>query len=61
MKTAVAVACLLAVTYLAEGKTLDLQRGVIVHLFEWSYPEIAKECEEFLSPKGFAGVQVSNC
>ncbi|XP_054286175.1 alpha-amylase 4N-like [Macrosteles quadrilineatus] len=59
MKTAVAVACLLAVTYLAEGKTLDLQRGVIVHLFEWSYPEIAKECEEFLSPKGFAGVQIS--
>lgn len=33
-------------------------RTTIVHLFEWKWPDIAKECENFLGPKGFAGVQV---
>ncbi|KAA0203928.1 hypothetical protein HAZT_HAZT003498 [Hyalella azteca] len=31
---------------------------VIVHLFEWKWADIAAECENFLGPKGFAGVQV---
>ena len=31
----------------------------IVHLFEWKWPDIAKECENFLGPLGFGGVQVS--
>jgi alpha-amylase len=35
-------------------------RSVIVHLFEWKFSDIADECERFLAPKGFAGVQVSN-
>ena len=30
-----------------------------VHLFEWSWPDIAQECEQFLGPKGYAAVQVS--
>ena len=30
-----------------------------MHLFEWTWPEIARECEEFLGPKGFCAVQVS--
>lgn len=30
-----------------------------VHLFEWSWDDVAKECEEWLGPKGFAAVQVS--
>ncbi|CAG2172360.1 unnamed protein product, partial [Oppiella nova] len=34
-------------------------RQVIVHLMEWKYSEIAKECELFLGPYGYAGVQVS--
>lgn len=34
-------------------------RKVIVHLFEWKWSEIAKECEEFLGPYGFGGVQIS--
>ena len=33
--------------------------GVIVHLFEWKYDDIAKECERFLGPNGYAAVQVS--
>ncbi|XP_058794696.1 alpha-amylase 2-like isoform X2 [Phymastichus coffea] len=31
----------------------------MVHLFEWKWKDIAEECERFLGPMGFAGVQVS--
>eukprot|EP00095_Tigriopus_kingsejongensis_P003521 maker-scaffold522_size146686-snap-gene-0.16 protein:Tk03521 transcript:maker-scaffold522_size146686-snap-gene-0.16-mRNA-1 annotation:"alpha-amylase a precursor" len=31
----------------------------LVHLFEWSWDSVARECEEVLGPKGFCGVQVS--
>ncbi|GAV05343.1 hypothetical protein RvY_15491 [Ramazzottius varieornatus] len=34
-------------------------RSVFVHLFEWKWTDIAAECERFLGPKGFGGVQVS--
>ena len=34
-------------------------RRVIVHLFEWPWTDIAAECETFLGPKGYCGVQVS--
>lgn len=34
-------------------------RKGIVHLFEWKWSDIALECERFLAPHGFAGVQVS--
>lgn len=30
-----------------------------VHLFEWRWADIARECEVFLGPKGFKGVQIS--
>jgi alpha-amylase len=33
--------------------------GAFVHLFEWKWTDVAKECETFLGPKGFAAVQVS--
>ncbi len=33
--------------------------GVFVHLFEWTWPDVAAECESFLGPKGYAAVQVS--
>lgn len=32
--------------------------GGIVHLFEWKFADIANECERFLGPRGFGGVQV---
>jgi alpha-amylase len=35
-------------------------RSVIVHLFEWKFKDIAKECEQYLGPNGFGGVQVRN-
>ncbi|KAK2575071.1 hypothetical protein KPH14_008807 [Odynerus spinipes] len=31
----------------------------MVHLFEWKWNDIAKECESFLGPMGYGGVQVS--
>ncbi len=34
-------------------------RTAFVHLFEWKWTDVAKECEDFLGPKGFAAVQVS--
>jgi alpha-amylase len=36
-----------------------VERTVFVHLFEWKWKDIAKECEDFLGPKGFAAVQIS--
>ncbi|HVX97990.1 MAG TPA: alpha-amylase family protein [Polyangia bacterium] len=33
--------------------------AVLVHLFEWRWTDIAKECEAYLGPAGFTGVQVS--
>lgn len=33
-------------------------RSAIVHLFEWKWTDIADECERYLGPNGFAGVQV---
>lgn len=44
-------------TYTSTGAAA---RGdVFVHLFEWRWPDIARECETFLGPKGYAGVQIS--
>jgi len=34
-------------------------RDVIVHLFEWRWDDIANECETFLGPNGFCGVQTA--
>src|SRR5262245_33078583 len=41
------------------GADTNVPRTVMVHLFEWRWPDVAKECEDFLGPRGFAGVQVS--
>jgi alpha-amylase len=35
-----------------------LGRNTIVHLFEWKWTDIEKECTRFLGPEGFGGVQV---
>ena len=34
-------------------------RHVMTHLFEWKWNDIADECERWLGPKGYGGVQVS--
>jgi len=32
---------------------------VLVHLFEWKWTDVARECTTVLGPKGYGGVQVS--
>ena len=33
-------------------------KQVMVHLFEWKWTDIAAECERYLGPNHFCGVQV---
>ena len=37
----------------------ELSRTAFVQLFEWKWTDVARECESYLGPKGFAAVQVS--
>jgi alpha-amylase len=43
----------------ANAGTFDASHVAFVQLFEWPWPDIAKECENFLGPKGFTAVQIS--
>jgi alpha-amylase len=43
--------------YVPSGKAAA--GDAFVHLFEWRWADIATECEQFLGPKGFKGVQIS--
>jgi alpha-amylase len=44
-------------TYTPTGKAAAGE--TFVHLFEWRWADIARECEVWLGPKGFKGVQIS--
>jgi len=37
----------------------ETRRAAFVHLFEWKWTDIARECETYLGPKGFTAVQIS--
>jgi alpha-amylase len=37
----------------------DARAAVFVHLFEWRWTDIARECEAYLGPAGVTGVQIS--
>ena len=37
----------------------DAGKGVFVQLFEWSWDDVAVECEQYFGPNRFAAVQVS--
>ncbi|KAF3428680.1 hypothetical protein E2986_14110 [Frieseomelitta varia] len=60
-----AIATLLAALALAAGENTNKNphfvpgHDSIVHLFEWKWNDIARECEQFLGPMGYGGVQVS--
>jgi alpha-amylase len=49
---------LLLLTATAQAQQ-PVPRTVFVHLFEWTWNDIARECEDFLGPKGYAAVQIS--
>lgn len=50
---------LLLASGLATLAGADPASDAFVHLFEWSWSDIAQECEDWLGPKGFKAVQVS--
>jgi alpha-amylase len=53
-------ACLLAgYIHATKDPNSASNRHTAVHLFEWKWTDIASECERFLGPYGFSGVQVS--
>lgn len=54
IKTALALG--VASTITANAANADT---TFVHLFEWSWSDVATECETFLGPKGYSAVQVS--
>ncbi|ORZ37401.1 alpha-amylase [Catenaria anguillulae PL171] len=39
--------------------TNNNNKDVIVHLFNWPWDSVARECRDFLGPKGFGAVQIS--
>jgi alpha-amylase len=47
----------LGVTYTSSGRAAA--GDVMVHLFEWRWTDIARECEVFLGPRGYKAVQIS--
>jgi alpha-amylase len=49
----------LQLTAKSEAPASTPEAGVIVHLFEWTWPDIAQECERVLGPQGYQAVQIS--
>jgi len=43
----------------ADLGTFDASHVAFVQLFEWPWPDVARECEDHLGPKGFTAVQIS--
>lgn len=37
----------------------SIDRAVSVHLFEWTWNDVAQECEAFLGPQGYQAVQIA--
>lgn len=58
MRLLIATCLLASVTYGQKNPNTVAGRNAIVHLFEWKFSDVAKECENFLAPKGYGGVQV---
>ena len=58
----IALLLIYTLSQLLNGNQIDWEtrdKSVIVHLFEWKWTDIARECESFLGPYGFEAVQVS--
>ncbi len=52
------LAALLGLSFAQFNPNSKNGRTAIVHLFEWRWDDIAAECERYLGPNGFGGVQV---
>ncbi len=47
----------LGTTYVSSGRAAA--GDVFVHMFEWRWTDIARECELVLGPRGYKGIQIS--
>ena len=56
---AVALAACSAEETSAPDEVVETRPLAFVQLFEWSWPDIARECEEHLGPAGYTAVQIS--
>lgn len=56
---ALAVAGIIAAQHLSVPVSPAAPAAVSVHLFEWTWSDVAQECETHLGPQGFKAVQVS--
>ncbi len=52
------VAALVGLCLAQHNPNTKHNRTTIVHLFEWRWADIAEECERYLAPNGYGGVQV---
>lgn len=59
IKAILVITCFTAGAFGQWNENFARKRAGIVHLFEWKFKDIAKECEEFLGPNNFGGVQTS--
>ncbi|MCW7541842.1 alpha-amylase family protein [Aquabacterium sp. A7-Y] len=59
LSTALAASAGIAPWASAPAQAQPTARTAFVHLFEWKWTDVARECESYLGPKGFAAVQVS--
>ncbi|XP_058874540.1 pancreatic alpha-amylase-like [Acipenser ruthenus] len=59
MKLFLVLAAFLSVCWAQYNPNTQPGRTSIVHLFEWRWADIAAECERYLAPNGFGGVQIS--
>lgn len=61
MKFLILTAIILSVSDILGQKVPNFQDGhnTIIQMFEWKWSDIADECEQFLGPNGFGGVQTS--
>lgn len=53
------LAALLGLSFAQFDPNTKNGRTSLVHLFEWRWADIAAECERYLAPNGFGGVQIS--
>uniref|UniRef100_A0A673KDS1 alpha-amylase n=1 Tax=Sinocyclocheilus rhinocerous TaxID=307959 RepID=A0A673KDS1_9TELE len=53
------VAALVGLCLAQHNPNTKHNRTSIVHLFEWRWADIAEECERYLAPNGYGGVQIS--
>lgn len=59
MRVFILLALAAAVSGVYKDPNIEEGRSAMVHLFEWPWTAVAAECEDYLAPNGFGGVQIS--